>query len=228
MSFFNKIVESICKTPKVGGYIGYMGLSDWWFETFPEKQRKYMENKFNPLDGSGETLTKGKIINIQRSHSGLLCDLSGWFNTKKDIRLAIKIINKAEELLPQNDRIDIKHFLFQNKIEIYYKDRDNVKSFDMAITACEQQIAISEQAAKYFKGKGSIPSHKGYEQLCIIRHKQNRPYDVVDLSIKANSQGWHGDWESRMRRSRIMLEKHIAKQKAGAKSTVKTNKNSPK
>ncbi|MEO1253650.1 MAG: hypothetical protein AAFY41_02015, partial [Bacteroidota bacterium] len=50
----------------------------------------------------------------------------------------------------------------------------------------------------YFK---KLPRHIGYEQLCIIRHKQKKFDEVIALSKRAHNEGWNGEWHGRMKRA---------------------------
>lgn len=52
-----------------------------------------------------------------------------------------------------------------------------------------------------------LPRHVGFEQLAIIREKQQNYADAIRVSQLAMKQGWAGDWESRLAR----CEKKLAK-----------------
>jgi hypothetical protein len=105
------------------------------------------------------------------------------------------------------------HFLYSTKVELLYKDRDFVpQGLDKAIQACQQQIDYSNKAAIAFKKKDndSLPSHRGYLQLEIIKEKQKSFLEAINLSKKALKQGWAGDWEKRIERckKKQLNEKH--------------------
>jgi len=135
---------------------------------------------------------------------GLLHNLSGWFSKKEDRHIAYKFIEKAEQLIGSESRILDIHFLYSTKIELMYKDRDAISGgLEKAIKACQQQISYSDKASKAFKEKSpneSLPSHKGYQQLVIVKEKQKEFIDAISLSEKAVAQGWAGDWEKRIER----------------------------
>lgn len=94
-------------------------------------------------------------------------------------------------------------------IELYYKDRDAEGGLDRAVQACKNQIAIAPEAAaaflKTFDG-GSLPAHKGYEQLAIVLEKQKKFQEAIALCIQADSQGWAGDWQNRISRCKKRIE----------------------
>lgn len=168
--------------------------------------------------GSGQDiLLKANIVywddeegrDINGSVIKFLWILAGWFDNKKDRRLAIRILKKAEELL--NDEIPIMdiHFLYGQLVIVHYSNRlIDPKSFNKSIKACEQQIEIASQVAKAFKEElvdGFMPSHRGYKQLAIIKEKEKKYQAVIDLCTKAQKEGWRGDWEHRIERCRKKL-----------------------
>jgi len=93
-----------------------------------------------------------------------------------------------------------RHFLYQTKMEIYYRNRDvDDSALTSAIEACKQQIALSTKAKQAFlKQWGQLPSHVGYKQLCIIMEKQKNYDEVIRLASEAKMQGWTGDWDKRI------------------------------
>lgn len=208
MGFFGK------KDKKIGGDIGFYGLADWWLTTFTEEERRYMEGVYQPIGagaegGGSSTLTAGHIISTSQSICGFLWAFATWFNKPSDRYLAVRILDKAEQV-PAS--VLDRHFLYLQKIRTYYKDRDTVSgSLDKAIAACEMQISISPQAAAAFRkepGFGKhLPAHTGYEQLAIIRDKQGEYAEAIGLCQQANAQGWSGDWEKRVARYQKKLDK---------------------
>jgi len=208
VGFFGK------REKKIGGDIGYYGLSEWWLTTFTEEERRYMEQTFQPMGsgvggGSPTTLTSGNILSSSQSACGFLGVLAGWFRKPNDRYLAVRILDKAEQV-PGNT-LD-RHFLYHQMIKTYYKDRDTVPgSLEKTIAACEKQISIAPQAVEAFKrepGFGKdLPAHTGYEQLAIIRDKQGEDAEAVRLCQQAKAQGWTGDWDKRILRYQKKLDK---------------------
>jgi tetratricopeptide (TPR) repeat protein len=199
------------KAQGVQGDIGYFGLSEWWLSEFSEEERNYIVKTFQPLGSIRDSLVKGTIAYTSGTVIGLLSSLAGWFNKKEDRTIAYRIIKKAEELInEQSDILDI-HFLFQSKIEVYYRNRDDdPNALEEAIKACKQQIEIAPKAAVAFKkeyGDATLPSHKGFEQLAIIEEKQKNFEATINISQKALEQGWAGGWQKRIERCRKKLNK---------------------
>ena len=119
-------------------------------------------------------------------------------------------MEKAEELAETEGSVLDAHFLYGQKLAIYYKDRETPGCLEKAIKACKQQIALAEKAAKAFRREykdSPLPSHKGYQQLAIILEKQGKFDETIELCRKADKQGWAGDWEKRIERCRKKADK---------------------
>ena len=187
---------------KVHGTIGYFGLSDWWLSELTEAERKQIQDRFEPLGFSKDSLTKGQISSTSESVVGFLSGLASWFSKEEDRHIAYKLIQKGEELSSKGCAVLDVHFLYQTKIEISYKEREKPDGLESTVAACEQQISIAKKAAVAFKKKYGqpLPSHKGYDQLAIIREKQKNYFEAIRVSEQALAAGWTGDWEKRIER----------------------------
>jgi hypothetical protein len=201
------VFEKSHKAP--AGLIKYFGLTDWWLRVFTAEERKKIVSTFQPLGGAPDSLTVGDITYSSGTAVGLLSPLAGWFRNEQDRSIAFRIIEKAEELALQTDVLG-RHFLYQAKIQTYYpfRDKDDF-ALPRAIGACEQQIKISLEAARAFREKypGELPAHIGYQQLAIIREKQDDFEAAINISQKASGEGWAGDWENRIERCKKKLAK---------------------
>jgi tetratricopeptide (TPR) repeat protein len=212
---------------KLGGLIKYYGLTDWWLATFTADERHKIVETYQPMgftfewlveeasdelveeasdelvEGASDELTEGEVQFSSGSATDLLSGLAGWFKNESDRRIAYRLLGKAEELLEKADVLE-KHFMYQAKIQIYYRFRD-VDDFALqkAVEACEQQIFISDGAAKTLKeeyGGQVLPAHVGFEQLAIIREKEGRIEEAIKLCEQALKEGWSGNWERRITR----------------------------
>ncbi len=193
------------RKPKIKGYIGYFGLSDWWLSAFTEQERIQIEQVYTPVGGGVGHLTQSEITSTTARVSMFLSSLSSWFRkTEKDRDIARRILKKALEMGdPQNDILGL-HFTWQALIEVWYRDRDCMsEAIEEAILACFGQIGIAEQAAKQFKKeypRNQLPSHVGYTQLTIIYDKQGRYDEAIQIAQQAKKQEWNGDWDARIQR----------------------------
>lgn len=204
------VLDFFSKPKKIKGLIGYFGLEGWWHSEFSEDERQHITATFQPLGSSGDSLTSGDISYTSQTAVGLLHNLAGWFSKEKDRPLAHKLLKKAEELSVTEDSVLDVHFLYGQKLEIYYKDRDIPGYLEKAVEACRQQIALAEKAAKAFQKEykdSPLPGHKGYQQLAIILEKQEKFDETVELCRNAEKQGWAGDWAKRIARCRKKEDK---------------------
>jgi tetratricopeptide (TPR) repeat protein len=199
------------ESKQIKGSIGYLGLSDWWLSDFSESEREYIVRTFQPLGSNGESLIKGDISYTSETPIGLLSSLAGWFNKKDDRTIANRMIKKAEEMINDSTNVLDIHFLYQSKLETYYKNRDNdLDALEKAIEACKQQIEIAPKAKVAFQKEykvSPLPSHKGFEQLAIIEEKRKNYEIAIEISKEALEQGWAGDWEKRIERCLKRLDK---------------------
>lgn len=205
--------EFFRKKKKIEGDIGYYGLEEWWLSEFSEEERENIEEVFQPMgsEPGSRPLTEGKISYSSQNAAGLLHALADWFNKPGERELAKKIIAKAVELANEgSDILDI-HFSYQQRMEIYYRERDNdPTALDEAIKACQAQIKIAPKAAKQFLKEyphQSLPGHAGYTQLAIILKKQGKYQEVIKLCQQAEEQGWAGDWNGRIQKAKSKLTK---------------------
>ncbi len=102
------------------------------------------------------------------------------------------------------ERIFDEHFAYQVTIEERYRERDrDPAALAEAIAACETQIALAPKAAEAFLKaypNSPLPSHRGFQQLAVIREKEGDYTEAIRLSEAALEQGWAGDWEKRIAR----------------------------
>jgi len=200
-----KLADLFGRQPKIEGAIGHLGLTDWWLSTFSESERERIESLYQPMGHPRpRPLTQGQIVATSQRPAQLLWGLASWLQKAPDRPLARRVLAKALELArAANDVLD-QHFTYQTMIETSYKDRDaDAGALDMAITACEEQIALAPRAARAFRseyGDGSLPAHRGFEQLAIIREKQGDYAEAIRLSRLALEQEWAGDWRGRIAR----------------------------
>lgn len=196
------------------GYIGLFNLKDWWRNSFTEEERRHVVEVFKPLGGSDNSLVVGKFQTTENDRPlGFLSSLAGWFNNPKDRHIAHKIIVKAEEYVTSEKNILDIHFFYPAKMKIFYPERENPAALQEAINACKKQIEIADKTALAFRQEfkdSELPTHEGYEQLCIILEKQGKLGEAIKLAEQAKKQGWNGDWDKRIERCLKKLKKSNA------------------
>ncbi len=193
----------------IKGFIGHYNLTEWWLDNFSEEERIYIVEKYTPLGSDEKILIEGKFT--QKSQASIyLSGLSQFFSTKKDLHIAIKMLEKASELINSKLTISDLHFYYMHNIKIYYKDRENLESLNKAIEFCNKQIGIAPLVKETFlieNPSHNLPTHTGYEQLAIIEEKRKNLTEALRLSKQAKEEGWGNDWDSRILKLENKLNK---------------------
>ena len=52
-----------------------------------------------------------------------------------------------------------------------------------------------------------LPQHLGFRQLAIILEKRGEFEEAIQISKRAQAQGWNGDWEKRIARCDARIAK---------------------
>jgi len=182
-----------------------MKLSEWWLNVLTADERKL----FYDIDSAAGTncyqliTGDGKSSKLVKNFSILL----GYLKNSSERHLAYKIIDKGEQLMTEKTDVIDRHFFYQAKMQVYYKNRDeDLFAFDKAIEACNQQIELSESVLAVYPYP-IIPTHAGFKQLCIIREKQGNYEEVIKLAKTAEEHGWSGDWLKRIEKCKKKIEK---------------------
>ena len=178
-------------------------LLSWWKAEFTPEEQNYILSKLS----YGEDLDLERIIRPDGSLGliGSLANLATWFTTEKDLLLARRILAKSVEMQEsENGSLVDRHFTYHNMIRVYYRDRNrDENTLELAIQACEKQIALAPQLARNPPRDWvdvGLPEPTGFKQLAIIL-QQNKDYEgAIRLSEEALRQRWAGDWEKRIAR----------------------------
>lgn len=195
--------------PTDKGSLGYYSLLDWWSDEFSKAEQSYILEKYIAMGGSD--LKSGKIIDSSASAINFLNSLQSWFTNLDEEIISEKILIKAESLIKKNTSLLDIHFLYDSKINHYYKKRNiDSKFYDLAKKYCKKQIEISVIVKIAFLEEPwnlSLPSHKGYNQLAIILEKEKKYKEAIEICNEAYEFGWNSDWNKRIIRLNKKLEK---------------------
>ena len=211
----------------IKGEIGFYNLVDWWMSEFNDSEREHIMDIYRPMGMGPTILTIDEILDSNHSDVSFLSILAGWFNNRKDRYIAFKILNKAEDLInkqsyliseiferssEESNLFDL-HFLYISMIQVHYPNRnEDINSFNKAIKACEESIKIAPRVISIFKKEsfdGFMPGHIGYEQLAIVKEKETKYQEAINLCSKALNEGWNGEWQHRINRCEKKLTKSI-------------------
>ncbi len=169
-------------------------LEDWWMSSFDDTERK-------------EIAKEGAVLFHEQEHHNkssakMLYLLAGYVNTKNTQKyksLALRILEKAEEL--SKDSLELFKIKSQ-LIKIYYERKNDTEElFNKTVKLCISQINLSNEVLKNYKNQPEILksvnclSHPGYEKLALIKAEQGERKEALNLIKQAEKQGWSGEWE---------------------------------
>lgn len=198
---------------KINWMIWYFWLSDRRLSTFSEKEKEHILKTFIPM-----WFWKGNLIEDQITFSTdnpvfFLSALAGWFKKENDRTIAYRMLEQWEKMINNKTNIVDIHFFYQSKWEIYYQNR-NFDNFALneAIKSFKKQIEISEKSIiefkKEYKNEPRLPTHKWYEQLAIIKEKEWKYNEAINLCKDAMKQ-WR--WWDRQHRIDRLSKKELLK-----------------
>lgn len=128
-----------------------------------------------------------------------VCELGEWLLSDGHEELSLAVIEAAHQFVGA-DPLKLDAYLHE-VIRRCYKYRESAAVMARVEWACEESIQNAEAAARAWRSLGpSLPSHKAFEQLSIIRTKRGDLDGALELVTLASSQGWAGDWEKRRTR----------------------------
>ena len=188
--------------PNIYGYIGFFGLEKWWLSTFSESERDYIEEVYQPLGAEGTLqLTHGKITFWTGRPKNILYALAGWFKKDSDRYLAYRILDRAA--VEEGSTLD-RHFFYQQLAKTSWSDRhqrDDAR--DICIRACDQQIAMSKEAAAAWLAEypgDELPRHYGYTQRAHIHQIDGEFDEAIALVRRGQLEGWRSIGDDEMLR----------------------------
>lgn len=105
-----------------------------------------------------------------------------------------------------------KFIYWEGRIEIYWK---NMETIDNALANakqyCQYSIDISKDVSDFIKNELKIPewlkNHVGYKRMIMILTKEKDFHKILELCEKAKSEGWKGDWDERIEKIKVKINK---------------------
>ncbi len=172
-------------------------LLAWWDSAFTPEEIKHILTKYQPMvlgvavDSSD--LPIGNIIQEDGTLSVPLTSLATWFmSPPDDLPIARRLLEKGIELGEGTEgHILDRHFTYYAMIQVFYRDRNrDPEALDLAIAACETQIAFAPEVrrawfAEYPKDR-HLPMHPGYRQLAIVREKQKDYAEAIRVDLQGD------------------------------------------
>ena len=186
---------------KVGGLIGYLGLSKFWQSLTDDERTAITGYTSRRFERTSASLTEGVIDWTSATPYSFLSSYAHWAITYKKYDLAEKMLVLAEEYNPPAIEL---HFIYNHSIELYYKQRDSDSDFlEKAKEFCIKDIALFPKYEKELnEGTASMSSCPSFKQLAIIYEKEGNFEEgikICKLAIKYKlSDGTKGNFEGRL------------------------------
>lgn len=194
--------------------IWHFWLSNRRLSTFSEKEKEHILKTFIPMGFWPGHLIDDQITFSTENPVFFLSTLASWFKKKVDRTIAYRMLEQWEKMINNDTNIMDIHFFYQNKWVIYYQNR-NFDDFALneAINSFKKQIKIAEKSVIEFrneyKNEPTLPTHKWYEQLAIIREKEWNYSEAITLCKNAIEQ-WRW-WDRQHRIDRLSKKEMIKK-----------------
>jgi hypothetical protein len=165
---------------KVEGLIAYYKLQDWWFSTFTDNERKYIDSCYQPMGTKSHTLTRGKIVEINQPAPEFLNGLNTWFRSSKDSSIAERIHQKLIELAEENPIIgpgyyNGRHFTTYARDIEYIKTSGNYLELENLLI----ELVNATEADSAIRRWGVAPHY--YGELAILYRKQKEYKKEVSI-----------------------------------------------
>ncbi len=205
------------KKPKVEGKIVFYDLVNWWFATFTEDERKYIDDRFQPMNQPLHTLTQGKYLKVEgltgdEGDAGIFLNgLATWFRKKADASILQRIEEKIDELGFSRPQVGVEYVRGRHYVT-YVKDVISLKRAGMLEDAEKlllELINATEQVDKVEK-LGVAPWY--YEELAIV-YRKNKNYKKEVSILNRFSRKRHAPGVGpkklleRLEKAKVLLEK---------------------
>lgn len=160
---------------KIGGYIAYYHLEDWWLASFTEEERILIDKRYQPIGAGAHSLTRGRITFSSGKLDTFLNSLETWFRSEQDGSIAKRIRAKIEEV-GHSHPIDAPGYINGRHYTTFVEDVKFLKRagrVEEAQTLLDDLVDATEAQSKS-EGGGVAPWY--YEQLAVI-YRQQKDYE---------------------------------------------------
>lgn len=197
MGIFKKVQALIKGKPK--GFIAFHRLEDFW-EALSVEEKELLRSDV------GDDIDSGDVHFNSASASHFLQGIAFNILSKKEYKLAEKLLNKALELNP--DPVD-EHFIYNTAIKLYYKQRDQrPDALEKCKQHCERDIELFPKFMEAYDDD-TPPRIPAFQQLAIILEKEGKYDEAIEVCEKALEyglkDGTKGGFEGRIEKYRKKL-----------------------
>lgn len=165
---------------KVEGLIAFYGLQEWWFSSFTNDEREYIDNCYQPMGALPHILTRGTRLEWRQPVTEFLNGLNTWFRSSKDLTIAERIHHKLTELGKEHPIVkpgyyDGRHFTtYVRDLEILKKNGSFVELEKLLL-----ELVKATEAESAIDALGVAPAY--YSELAILYRKQKEYAKEVSI-----------------------------------------------
>jgi hypothetical protein len=165
---------------KVEGLIAFYGLQEWWFSSFTNDERNYIDSCYQPAGAPPHTLTNGTILERRQPVPEFLNDLNTWFRSSKDSSIAERIHLKLVESAIEQPIVKPGYYNGRH-LTTYVRDLDNLKKSGKFAELEKLLIELvkATEAESVANGMGVAPAY--YSELAILYRKQKEYSKEVSI-----------------------------------------------
>jgi hypothetical protein len=165
---------------KVDGLIAFFGLQEWWFSSFTNDERDYIDNCYLPMGVPQHTLTRGTILGRRQPVSEFLNGLNTWFMSSKDSTIAERIHRKLTELGDEHPIVKPGYYNGRH-FTTYVKDIESLKknSKNIELEKLLIELVKATEAENAIDSMGIAPAY--YCELAILYRKQKEYTKEVSI-----------------------------------------------
>jgi hypothetical protein len=189
----------------VEGLIGYFEMSEWWFSSFSEQERKYIDNHFQPMGSRAHSLTQGKVLEYSQPAPEFLNSLKTWFSNKKDSSIAERI-HLQLSAYAKDHPINKPGYLNGRHFTTYVADVNDLVKQGNLIEAEKLLLQVIDTIEQESKIKGWIVAPWYYDKIALVYRKQKKFAEEIEILERFSSQN-HGN-TARGRKILERLEKN--------------------
>ncbi len=176
----------------VEGLLLYHDLVEWWYTTFTEDERKYIDDRFQPMKQRAHTLTTGTFLKKEGEiidTATFLNSLATWFRSKSDTSILNRIQEKID-VVGEDCAIEAPGYVQGRHYVTYVKDVNELKKsgkIDDAERLLLRLVQATEEASKK-EGEGVAPWY--YEELAKI-YRKKKEYNKEVYILKRFAKQTH-------------------------------------
>jgi hypothetical protein len=155
----------------VHGKIAAYGIQDWWFSTFSEKEREYIDNRYQPMGLPLHSLTQGNFGEQQHPAPEFLNELNSWFRSTNNESISDRIHKKLIEITKDNP-INLPGYFNGRHFTTYIRDFEILKKSgnNNELERLLLELVNATEAENAVDGYGVAPAY--YSELAILYRKQ--------------------------------------------------------